>query len=140
MAFDKSEIVTPIIFDDGPNEIFDEKGNVFLALRKVQWAKGENPTKDPEKAKLELRKWIVKDGEEVANKGFSFLTEEGPHVLTHTLIKEGYGKTKEIIKNIKDRVDFRESVEHLYDEESDSEDYFDMRDALLNTIKDDDYE
>jgi len=140
MAFEKNEIIHPIIFEDGPNAIFDERGNTFLALRKVQWAKGENPEKDPSRAKLELRKWMVKDGEEIANKGFSFLTEDGPHELTHTLIREGFGKTKEIIKGIKDRIDFKESVEHLYDEESDSEEYFDMRDALLSTIKDDDYE
>ena len=136
--FDKNKVITPIIFDS-PNVTFDEKGNTFLALRKIQWI--DNPKKkDPEQAKLELRKWIVKDGEEIANKGFSFLTEDGPHELTHVLIREGYGKTKEIIKGIKDRLDFKDSVEHLYDDEVNSDEYFDMRDALLSTIKDDDYE
>lgn len=123
----------PVQFDD-LNEIFDEKGSMFLALRRIQWC-NNNTEPDRSKSKLELRKWMVgENGEEKANKGFAFLTEDGPHELSHILVKNGFGKTKTILKELKKRDDFKESVENLYNEESDDsdeEDFFDMRSALL---------
>ena len=119
---------------DGIDEVFDEKGQSFLALRKVQWcSKGAEP--DSSKAKLEIRKWVASPdgGKDIANKGCAFLTEEGPHELTKVLVKNGYGKTKDLLLEIKKRDDFKESVENLYtdDEKSDGI-YFDARSALLD--------
>ena len=121
----------PIFFDD-INDTFDEHGNTFLAMRRTQWLKeGETPDKD--KSKIELRKWRVTSEGERADKGFSFLTEEGPNQLVNTLIKNGFGDTKEILIGIRKRDNFKESVEHLFDKEDFSTDgeYFDMRTMLL---------
>lgn len=117
---------------DGMDEVFDEKGNMFLAMRKVQWCK-EGVEPDPEKAKLELRKWHMKaEGEERASKGFAFLTEEGPHELAKVLVSNGYGHTKDILMKLKERDDFEESVKSIYDEvDQDNDEYFDPREALL---------
>lgn len=132
MAFDSNTNIRPVMFD-GLDAIFDEKGSMFLSMRKVQWVKEGNEP-DPSKAKLELRKWIVgPDGVEKANKGMTFLTEEGPHELAKTLVHHGYGKTKEILLELKGREDFQESVNTLFDKDEDtgSGEYFDMRSALL---------
>ena len=132
MAFDSNTNIRPVMFD-GLDAIFDEKGSMFLSMRKVQWVKEGNEP-DPSKAKLELRKWIVgPDGVEKANKGMTFLTEEGPHELAKTLVHHGYGKTKEILLELKGREDFHESVNTLFDKDEDtgSGEYFDMRSALL---------
>lgn len=59
--------------DPSLDEVFDEgSGSTFLALRKLRWSE----TSD---FKIDIRKWYVnKEGEEVAGKGVSFLTEDGP--------------------------------------------------------------
>ena len=111
-------------------------------MRKVQWVQEGNEP-DPSKAKLELRKWrISPEGEERADKGFSFLTEEGPHELAKVLVNNGYGHTKDILLGLKSRDDFKESVEHLYDKEDISSDgeYFDMRSVLLTSDEDGEFE
>lgn len=118
---------------DGIDHVFDEKGNTFLALRKISWG-------DSDKPKLDLRKWYVsKEGEETVGKGFSFLTEDGPNELTNILTQCGFGETKTIIDNIKDREDFessllkslgKEKLEELgieIDEDVADEDYYDPR-------------
>ena len=95
------------------NEIFDENnGNSFLAMRRLKW-------NDTSPYKLDLRRWIINSsGEEVAGKGFSFLTEEGPHELVNVLLKHNYGRTKDVLNNIKYREDFayniKEIVQDLY--------------------------
>jgi hypothetical protein len=72
------------------------------------------------------------DGKEIALKGCTFLTEEGPHNLTKALIQEGYGHTKEVLGELKKREDFKDAVEHLNDDEDFGEgEYFDMRSILL---------
>ena len=67
----------------------------------------------------------------MADKGFSFLTEEGPHELTKVLLEEGYGHTKDVLNIIRTRDDFEESVNTLYDELPTDGEYFDPRKALL---------
>lgn len=114
--------------------IFDEKGSTFLAMRKVSWFnkdKGGEPSE--EKAKLDMRKWTANDnGNDVPLKGFSFLTEEGPHSLAEALVDNGYGKTTKLLTSLKKREDFEESVKHMYDEEDESgTEYFDARADLL---------
>lgn len=129
--FDNTKQIRPVLFDN-LDAIFDEKGSTFLSMRRVQWC-DETKEPDREKSKLELRKWRVTPEGERADKGFAFLTEEGPHELAKVLVNNGYGRTKDILLGLKSREDFVETVNHLYDEEESSNDgeYFDMRSVLL---------
>jgi hypothetical protein len=132
MAFDKNVSVKPIKFGT-IDYTFDERGSSFLALRQIQWCKeGDEP--DESKSKLELRKWMVdKDGNEIANKGFSFLTDDGPHELAKILVQQGYGKTKDILTELVKREDFKNSVENFgKEEDSGNGDFFDIRELLQN--------
>lgn len=115
------------------DEIFDERGSSFLAMRKVQWAK-EDEGSDPDKAKLELRRWTINGDKEQGLKGMTFLTEDGPHNLAKVLVSKGYGGTKELLKALVNRPDFKNSVKSLGELEEVEEDgeYFDMRDILLD--------
>lgn len=109
----------------------DEKGNSFIALRKVQWGgKGEY--------KLDIRKWYSSsEGEDVVGKGVSFLTEEGPHELTKVLIDNGFGNTNEILHGLSKREDFNKYIEALNNGEDilniniDDEDYYDPSEILF---------
>lgn len=88
--------------------IFDEKGNISLELRKVSWNERE--------PKLELRKWNMNsDGEQTPNKGFSFLTDEGPHMLTELLVENNFGNTKTLYELLKEREDFMDDLEEDID-------------------------
>lgn len=92
------------VVEDGSEKVFDEKGNVILAMRKVSW--GANASE--ENVKLELRKWYMDaDGGERPNKGFSFLTEDGPNNLASCLVESGYGNTREVLTHLSTREDFR---------------------------------
>lgn len=127
-------MASPIYFlHDNVDLIFEEKGNVCSSVRKVQWAnEGDSP--DPEKAKLEIRKWYVTAEGERAGKGFTFSTEEGPHELVKVMVENGYGNTKDLLLQLKNRDDFKDSVEHMYDEDDveDDGEYFDAREALIS--------
>ncbi len=71
----------------------DEKGNTFIALRKIDWGnKGDY--------KLDLRKYYASETGETMSKGVSFLTEEGPDELTKVLIETGYGNDEELANAI----------------------------------------
>lgn len=129
--FDANTNIRPVFFED-LDAVFDEKGSTFISMRKTQWVKdGAEP--DVNKAKLELRKWRVTDEGEKADKGFSFLTEQGPHELAKVLVSHGFGSTKDILLELKKRDDFKDAVDHMYDDEETSSDgeFFDMRTALL---------
>ena len=132
--FNKDIAIKPFIFVDDINEVIEEKGNQYAALRKVAWVKeGEEPDKD--KAKLEIRKWIVdKDGSEKAMKGYSFMTPEGPHQLTEVLVDNNFGNTKKILRSVTKRDDFKDAIENIGTDNDDNGegDYFDMREALLS--------
>lgn len=71
----------------------DEKGNAFIALRKIDWGNTGN-------FKLDLRKYYASESGETMQKGVSFLTEDGPDELTKVLIENGYGDAKEITNSI----------------------------------------
>lgn len=116
--------------------IFDEKGNTFLALRKITWNEGG-------KEKLDIRKYYnSSDGTETVGKGVSFITEEGPHELTRILVENDYGYTDEIINGIKNRKDFMTSLVKVLNEEDSkelglenvdpNEEYFDPVESLLD--------
>lgn len=113
------------------DHVIDEKGNSFIALRKIQWGgKGDY--------KLDLRKWYINsNGEETVGKGVSFLTEEGPHELTKTLVDNGYGHTNEILSGIYHRPDFEQCLQgiregkNIINESVNDDDYYNPEDLLL---------
>lgn len=85
--------------------LIEEKGNQALFFRRVSWGGRE--------AKPEIRKWFVDGTSETPGKGFSFMTEEGPHELIKTMTSLGYGKTDEILENISKREDFPVAVKKV---------------------------
>lgn len=91
--------------DPSLDVVFDEgSGNSFLAMRKLRWDENSN-------FKIDLRKWFTNsDGEEIAGKGFSFITEEGPNNLVNCLIDNGFGDTKDIVESISKRDDFIDAL------------------------------
>lgn len=97
--------------DDSINEIVDEgSGNSYIALRKLRW-------NDDAPFKLDIRRWFVNsDGEEIAGKGVSFITEEGPHNLAEILTRNEFGRTDVILDNIKERADFLYEAKRVLDE------------------------
>ena len=98
--------------DDEVNEVFDEApgGNSFLALRKLRWMDGAP-------FKLDIRKWYVNsEGEEIAGKGVSFTTPEGPDNLIEALMKHGYGDTRKTLNGMKEREDFPIAVKEIITE------------------------
>lgn len=132
----EKKVFSPIYHIHGDMDIIvDERGSQFISLRKVQWGRSEPLIPDETKAKLELRRWNVNPEGEVPSKGVTFLTENGPHNCAVEFVKSGFGDTKEILLALKDREDFRKSVETLYDDSdmSDSNgEFFDARELLLN--------
>lgn len=120
--------------DEDFDNIFDEKGNTFLALRKVYWGNSTEP-------KLDLRKWYTTAKGETVGKGFSFLTEDGPNELARVLLVNNFGETEQVIESIKDRPDFKSSlVKVLGDDVKDIdieldddevETYYDPKEVLL---------
>ena len=111
--------------------VFDEKGSTFLAMRQIAWGVGQDETPDPEKVHWESRRWRMRDGKEMADKGFSFLTEEGPHELTNALLNEGFGRTKDVLTILRKRDDFKETVENMANDGDATGEYFDPRAMLM---------
>ena len=130
MAFGKDSFSYTI--EDNFDKVFDEKGNTMLALRKIKWG-------DSDSVKLDLRKWYNTANGETVGRGFSFLTEEGPHELAKVLVENGYGYTKDIVNALKTRKDFKQLIENVAPDvnisnlevEDDSVDYYDPKDILL---------
>lgn len=133
---EEKKAFNPIYFlHGGYDQVIDEKGSQFISLRKVQWAK-DGDEKDDTKGHFELRRWRVgADGGESPAKGVVFLTEQGPHNCVTGLIEAGFGDTKEILLKLKERNDFRQAVETMYDDTEISDtngEFFDARELLLN--------
>lgn len=96
----------------GIDEIIEEKGNAFIALREVAWGTGQS--------KLEIRKWYTDaNGNETPNKGVTFMTEEGPNQLVNAMTGLGYGDTQEVLKNLSTREDFRPSLNNVLNNPND---------------------
>ena len=107
---------------------FEEKGNLFGAVRKIQW--GDNPTES-----FEIRKWISNpDGTETCNKGYTFMTEDGPSELTKVLLNMGYANTKEVLDILNQRNDFRKSLNSVLGKEDE------LYDDNVGTLEDDFYD
>ena len=130
MAFSRDSFSYTVVEDF--DKIFDEKGNAMLALRKIKWGDSDN-------VKLDLRKWYNTNDGETVGKGFSFLTDEGPHELTKVLVENGYGYTKDIVNALKTRKDFKQVIENVAPDidisnlevEDDGVDYYDPKNILL---------
>lgn len=116
------------------DHVFDEKGGTFLALRQIAWGCPQNEEPDPEKVHWELRRWRMRDGKEMADKGFSFLTEDGPNELVNTMLEEGFGNTKDVLNIIKNRDDFKDAVENMSVDGDVTGEYFDPRSLLLEDV------
>lgn len=121
------------IKEDGINEVIDEKGNMALMLREVAW--------NGRDYHLELRKWIVDVDKEQPMKGCTFITEEGPNNLVDTMVKHGYGNTRNILHELSSRDSFEEDLvsvigKQKVDKAKDTEvtitedDYFDPKSLL----------
>lgn len=97
--------------DPSIDEVIDEvPGSSFIALRKLRWS----PTSS---FKLDIRKWYTNNtGEEIAGKGISFMTDQGPDNLIQALLKHGYGDTRKTLDGIRERPDFLENVKDILDE------------------------
>ena len=116
----------------GINRIIDEKNNQFIRLAEIAWA-GADEEVDPSNIKLDIRKYTTDaDGNERMLKGCSFLTEDGPHELTHALVEEGFGNTEKILTAIKQRSDFPDAVKSCYGEKAAdaTDDTFDLRNII----------
>lgn len=98
--------------DPSLNVVFDEVpgSNSFLALRMLRW----NPNS---KFKLDIRKWYTNaQGEEVAGKGISFMSPEGPENLVQALLENGYCDTRKTLRGLKDREDFPVALKEIITE------------------------
>jgi hypothetical protein len=134
MPFKKGGPVSYEINKDGINEIIDEQNNSILMLRQVAWnGRAEH---------LELRKWAVGEESEVPMKGVTFTTEEAPHNLVNVMTKLGFGDTKTILSNMKDRADFDQALVETVgmqkvvqakntEYEVTQEDYFDPKEMMM---------
>ena len=70
----------------------DEKGNRYIALRKIDWGnKGEY--------KLDLRKYYASDAGEKMSSGVT-MTDDAADELTKVLLETGYGDDAEIAETI----------------------------------------
>lgn len=108
---------------DGIDEVFDERGNSILKISEMSW--NDRPHK------IELRKWVIQsDGTMTPNKGFSFLTENGPHDLTHILLEKGYGDNQKIKEIMESRgIDLNIQIQNK-EEKEDAQDFYDPEHLL----------
>lgn len=76
--------------------IVDENSNSHISIRKIKWF--------DRTAKLDIRVWRkTADGDEYPSKGFTFLTDNGPHRLTEKMVSLGYGDTDVLMKMLEAR-------------------------------------
>jgi len=134
MAFNNNTELCYKVFKDF-NILFDEKAGSFGSVRLAQWyKKGNEP--DETKAKIEIRKFSIdKDGStEIPGKGISISSKEAADDLTDGLVDKNFGHTRNILKSISKREDFKETLDNINKDPDDNSDgeLFDMRDLLLN--------
>lgn len=99
----------------GFDNIVDEKGSMFIALRKIAWNVDPDSDDDEidDKYKLDLRKYYNTDTGERMSKGVSFLTDDGPNELVKILLNNGYGDTRECLNSLKNRETFMEDLKYV---------------------------
>ena len=112
----------------------DEKGNTFIALRKIDWNNSGN-------YKLDLRKYYASEEGEKMAKGVSFLTEDGPDELTKVLLETGYGNDEEIanaiiqnrpyiVATIKKEIENNPKWDKIVAFEKEDEDFYDPEELM----------
>ena len=108
---------------DGFDHILSERGNTFIALRKVKWSENSD-------VKLDLRKYVINsDGSEQMMKGCSF-DDNTADELTKVLVETGYGDTNELLDCLKQRPDFnKEEIDEPVGE--DNVEFFDIRSEMM---------
>lgn len=100
----------------GINRIIEEKGSTFIAIREIAWGCDPDEEPDPDKIKIDIRKYFsTADGEKM-NKGVSMLSRDGAHELAHILLEENFGDTERCISILRERPDFLEAVNNVYSE------------------------
>lgn len=105
---------------DDFDHIVDEKANTFIAVRKLVWGEVDADNVDKNKIRFDIRKWYTRsDGTESVGKGVSFITEQGPHNLAKMLVENNYGDTKDLLVGLKDRDNFRSSLNSILDKDDD---------------------
>lgn len=134
MAFNSNSDICYKMFEDF-NILFDEKAGSFGTVRLAQWyKKGTEP--DISKAKYEIRKFSIdKDGStEVPNKGVTISSKEAMDDLTDGLVDKNFGNTRNILKSVSKREDFKDTLENINKDPDDNStgELFDMRSLLLN--------
>lgn len=107
------------------NFVIEEGANTSICLRKISW--NDRP------AKIDIRKYLYKDGEERLGKGVS-LSDDATNELVNVLTQNGYGDTKQILRGIKNRNDFEESLKNIDSDDpvddDGSEEYYDPSELL----------
>lgn len=124
----------PFTYEIDPNYdyVLEERGNTYIALRKIRWG-------DRDHFNLDIRKWYAtEDGERMA-KGCSLMSDEGADELARVLISTGYGNEKEICNEIcNNRV---EIAARIYDQIQTNESLRnELEDIIVNNIAEEDNE
>lgn len=115
--WNQNKQITMDIDKDFGDYILEESSNSSINLRRISWNNKDY--------KLDIRKWVYKDGNETALKGIT-LTDEGANELTIALIENGYGDTDKIKKAISNRDNNNSDLSTINDDET----YYDPSDIL----------
>lgn len=110
--------------EEGFDYVLEEGGNQSINLRRISW--------NGRPSKIDIRKYTYKDGKEMMLKGIS-LSDEGVTELAGVLIERGYGDTRRIIKALREREDFDESMldkNTPLDDDSEEETYYDPKELF----------
>lgn len=116
----------------GIDEIFEERGNEFSRFEKVKWGD------DSDKSYLDVRRYKMNENnEEIALKGMTFLTEDGPKELAKAIIRTGFGETEEYLEELYKRDDFSKALNSIvgkdsphYDESIPEDKYYDAKEFI----------
>lgn len=103
---------TDFSYEIDPNFDFtiDEKGNKYIALRKIKWGSSDE-------YKLDLRNYVSNEDGEIMLKGCTFISEETGHELANVLVREGYGHADDIVNDIvENRRDIYLAMANHFDE------------------------
>lgn len=77
-------------YDERLDKVVDEKANQFISVRFAKW-------KEDQDFQLEIRRFALSEDGETPLKGVRFLTDNGPHELTATLVENGFGMADELV-------------------------------------------
>lgn len=80
-------------YNERLDKVVDEKANQFISVRFAKW-------KEDQDFQLEIRRFALSEDGETPLKGVRFLTDNGPHELTTTLIENGFGMADELVDTI----------------------------------------